>query len=261
LPNAGRQGHLFLKRGACLLMLLVLCAPLAARASDIAPLPAAAINQAAATPEVQNGRAALAAAKTAAIAAKTTDNPNIELAVAAFTKGAARGNPLAQTYLGYLYYTGQGVAQNDRMAAAWYRRAAERGFLDAQLRLGLMLKDGRDLKIPERNLVRDDAQALMWLRRAAGQGSLLAWNEIGLIYLKQSAAGTREQAVHAFGVTAAKDDPIGLAMLCYDEMFFGGKKVEEAVTCQRAKQHPITGPDEDPAIAYLAGDAIPAAMK
>jgi hypothetical protein len=240
--------------------MLVLCAPLAARASDIAPLPAAAIDQAAATPEVQKGRAALAAAKMAA-AAKTPDDPDIDLAVAAFTKGSARGNPLAQTYLGYLYYTGQGVAQNDRMAAAWYRRAAERGFLDAQLRLGLMLKSGRDLKIPERNLARDDTQALMWLRRAAEQGSLLAWNEIGFIYMQQSADGTHAQAMKAFAVTAAKDDPIGLAMLCYDEMFFGGKTADDSATCRRAKQHPVSGPDEDPAIAFLASDDIPIAVK
>jgi TPR repeat protein len=124
-----------------------------------------------------------------------------------------------------------------------------------------MLKSGRDLKIPERNLARDDTQALMWLRRAAEQGSLLAWNEIGFIYMQQSADGTHAQAMKAFAVTAAKDDQIGLAMLCYDEMFFGGKTADDSATCRRAKQHPVSGPDEDPAIAFLASDDIPIAVK
>ncbi len=229
-------------------LLLAVLMPAPARAGDIALSPAA-VASAAASPEMRQGLAALA------------DGHRFDDAVAAFTKGAARGNPLAQTWLGYLYYMGEGVTQNDRLAASWYRQAAERGFVDAQLRLGLMLKAGRDLKIAERNLARDDMQALMWLRRAADQGSLLALDEIGLIYLQQSAAGTREQAIQAFSVTAAKDDPMGLAMMCYDEMFFGRKDVNDAAWCQRAKQHPITGPDEDPAIAFLASDKIPMSPK
>src|SRR5260221_12228891 len=130
---------------------------------------------------------------------------------------------------------GEGLTQSDRMAASWYRQAAERGFVDASLRLRVMLKAVRDLKIAERNLARDDTQALMWLRRAADQGSLLALDEIGLMYLQQSAAGPREQAIQAFSVTAAKDDPMGLAMRWHDEMFFGRKDVNDAAWGKRPK--------------------------
>lgn len=259
-PGVLRPGQIV----AILLLSLCSLAPNTLRADDIAPLSSAEVMVAAAAPDVQQGRQALA------------DPAHLEMAVSHFTKAAARGNPVAQTYLGYLYFMGQGVSQNDRMAAAWYRKAAEHGFLDAQLRLGLMLKSGRDLKFPERNLARDDARALIWLQRAADQGNLLALNEIGLLHLQQDGAGGHDLAMKSFSITAAKDDPIGLAMMCYEDLFGAamtklgqsqGKassnanaaagNASAAQWCARAKQHPILGPDEDPAIAYLASNQIP----
>jgi hypothetical protein len=261
---------------SCLCLAAPLCpadeaVPAALTADDITALSTAEVTAAENAPEVQQGRQALSEAGAAA------DPAHLDVAVRHFTKAAARGNPVAQTYLGYLYFMGQGVSQNDRMAAAWYHKAAERGFLDAQLRLGLMLKAGRDLKFPERNLARDQAQSLAWLRRAAGQGNLLAFNEIGLYYLQQEGTNGHDLAMQAFRVTAAKDDPIGLAMMCYEDLFgtamtkLGQSQGKVANTtgtatasdassphwCERAKQHPIPGPDEDPAIAYLASDRIP----
>src|SRR5260370_24656319 len=51
---------------------------------------------------------------------------------------AELGNPRAQTYIGFMYANGRGVAQNYIEAARWYRRAGEQGIPTAQYMLGLM---------------------------------------------------------------------------------------------------------------------------
>ena len=41
---------------------------------------------------------------------------------------AEQGDATAQSSLGYMYATGEGVPQNDAEAVRWYRMAAEQGF-------------------------------------------------------------------------------------------------------------------------------------
>ena len=55
-----------------------------------------------------------------------------------FTDLAPRGNPTAQTYLGYMYANGIGVPQDFVVAAGWYRCASQQGVPRAQYQLGLM---------------------------------------------------------------------------------------------------------------------------
>ena len=45
---------------------------------------------------------------------------------------AAQGDPEVQTALGYKYWVGQDVPQDDAEAVRWYRRAAAQGYADAQ---------------------------------------------------------------------------------------------------------------------------------
>ena len=47
-----------------------------------------------------------------------------------------------QFNLGNMYYTGEGVPQNDIEAVRWYRMAAEQGYIDAQFNLGFMYNAG-----------------------------------------------------------------------------------------------------------------------
>lgn len=61
------------------------------------------------------------------------------------------------------YHTGQGVMQNFRTAAEWYRQAAEQGHPGAQNRLGQYYHSGR-------GVAQDQDQALIWLEKAADQG-------------------------------------------------------------------------------------------
>ncbi len=69
---------------------------------------------------------------------------------------AERGNPAAQSYLGFLFETGRGVPQNYTEAAMWYRRAAEQGDSLAQYSLGLLYDRGQGVP-------RDIIEASKWL--------------------------------------------------------------------------------------------------
>ena len=48
----------------------------------------------------------------------------------------------AQYFLARMYERGQGVAQDAKVAAQWYRKAAEQGVNDAQFRLAAMYESG-----------------------------------------------------------------------------------------------------------------------
>jgi uncharacterized protein len=69
---------------------------------------------------------------------------------------AERGDPAAQSYLGFMFETGRGVPQNYTEAAMWYRRAAEQGDSLAQYSLGLLYDKG--FGVP-----RDIVEASKWL--------------------------------------------------------------------------------------------------
>jgi TPR repeat protein len=76
---------------------------------------------------------------------------------------ARREVPAAETLLGTMAANGQGSPPNDAVAAAWFLRAARRGYGPAQLALANAFAEGRGVA---RNLPR--AQQLA--RAAAGQG-------------------------------------------------------------------------------------------
>jgi uncharacterized protein len=96
-------------------------------------------------------------------------------AFAACSRLAAQGDVVAQYNLGLMYLTGQGVPQDDRQAATWFRAAAEKGDAPAQYYLGLSYQSGRGMK-------RDAVEAAMWYRKAAEQGYVYAQSVLGFMY-------------------------------------------------------------------------------
>ena len=78
------------------------------------------------------------------------------LASRVFIPLAERGDPAAQTYLGFMFETGRGVPQNYTEAAMWYRRGAEQGDSLAQYSLGLLYDHGQGVP-------RDIVEASKWL--------------------------------------------------------------------------------------------------
>ena len=76
---------------------------------------------------------------------------------------AAAGDARAQTGLGYMYYSGRGVARDSARAAEFFDRAADQGEPTAQLFLALMYfkSDGVPQNMP---------LAMMWLELAIAGG-------------------------------------------------------------------------------------------
>ena len=92
-----------------------------------------------------------------------------------YRKAAEQGDAGAQTYLGWLYASGQGVPQDYAQAVAWFRKAADQGNAKAQFNLGLSYDDGHGVAM-------DHEQAAVWYRKAAEQGVAEAQDNLGLLY-------------------------------------------------------------------------------
>jgi TPR repeat protein len=97
--------------------------------------------------------------------------------VAWFRKAAAQGNSVAQDELGRAYRFGRSVPQDYAEAASWFRKAAEQGHAEAEFSLGLAYEKGRG--VPQ-----DYEQALTWYLKAAVQGKPEAQNNLANLYQK-----------------------------------------------------------------------------
>jgi TPR repeat protein len=85
-------------------------------------------------------------------------------------------NPAAQSYLGFLYLSGEEDTPRDTTEAArWFRLAAEQGQVEAQFNLALLLAGGDGVPA-------DPRQAAHWCRRAAEQGFPPAQDHLGQMY-------------------------------------------------------------------------------
>jgi len=75
---------------------------------------------------------------------------------------ADQGSAVAQSNLGVMYGSGEGVSQSFSEALKWFQKAADQGDAAAQYNLGLMYRDGKGVP---RNFV----LAYMWFELAASQ--------------------------------------------------------------------------------------------
>ncbi len=89
---------------------------------------------------------------------------------------ANAGDAASQVQVGDSYRNGEVVAKDYAQAAAWYRKAAEQGRTDAQIRLAALYRDGA------RGFPRDMQQAVAWYRKAAEQGDADAQATLGVLY-------------------------------------------------------------------------------
>ena len=113
---------------------------------------------------------------------------------------ADQGNAEAQVNLGVMYTNGKGVAQDDRQAVAWYRKAADQGNAEAQYNLGVAYENG--IGVPQ-----DYRQAVAWYRKAADQGLAMAQLSLGMMYLNgRGVAQNYRQAVSWFQKAADQGD-------------------------------------------------------
>ena len=117
-------------------------------------------------------------------------------------KAAAQGDAKAQTYLGYCYRDGRGVAKDKVQQAFWYHKAAEQGYAEAQANLGVCYRDGV-------GVAKDDVQAVSWYRKAAEQGYAEAQYMLGACYY--SGRGVAKDEVETFAYYSLAGITIGLA--------------------------------------------------
>ena len=108
-----------------------------------------------------------------------------------YRKAADQGHATAQTNLGWMYATGQGVTRDDVEAVKWFRKAAEQGYAIAQSNLGFMYYNGQ-------GMTRNYVEAYVWLARAAAQGHKIAQSGLDgirkLITSKQIAEAQKRAA-------------------------------------------------------------------
>ena len=93
-------------------------------------------------------------------AAGAYERKDMATAVRIWKVWASQGDPEAQTLLGAMYWSGEGVPRNHTEAARLYRLAADQGYARAQNDLGFMYGFGEG--IPPHN----DVEAYKWLTLA-----------------------------------------------------------------------------------------------
>lgn len=92
---------------------------------------------------------------------------------------AQAGIPLAQLKLARAYGAGNGVPENKKIAAEWYKKAAAEGNSDAQNELGVIYLTGDGLK-------EDKHEAMLWYEKSARQGNASAMFNLGAVYYNGS---------------------------------------------------------------------------
>ena len=124
-------------------------------------------------------------------------------AIQELTPLAEAGDALAQTFLGNMYETGQGVPQDYAEAVRWYRLTAEQGVAMGQYNLGFMYRQGQG--VPQ-----DYAEAIRWYRLAADQGDANAQNSLGIMYSKGQGVPQDNVMAHMwYNIGAANGNEFG----------------------------------------------------
>ena len=79
-------------------------------------------------------------------------------------KAAEKGFANAQYNLGWMYFNGLGIRQDYLKAVEWYQKAADQGFDKAQFNLARMYANGQGVK-------RDSIKFTEWLKKSADNGN------------------------------------------------------------------------------------------
>lgn len=96
-------------------------------------------------------------------AAAAYERKDMATAVRIWKVWAGKGVAEAQTLLGAMYWSGEGVPRDHREAARLYLAAAQQGYARAQNDIGFMLGFGEGIPPP------DDVEAYKWLKLAIGR--------------------------------------------------------------------------------------------
>ena len=160
-----------------------------------------------------------------------------------YRKAAAEGNAAAQTTLGLMYATGDGVEKDEAAAVEWFRKAAAQGHAEGLLNLGLAYADGKGVPKDEpkaadsfqsaaskgdaraqrllgsmyalgRGVPIDDTVAVGWFKKAAAQGDAEAQHLLGSAFANGDGVPKSDvKAVECYQKAAAQGDATGQRLL------------------------------------------------
>lgn len=132
---------------------------------------------------------------------------------------AKAGDPNAQYVLGWKYYFGSGVPQNDMLAAQWMRQSADRGSMKGQYFLGSLYMRGCGVPKNESEMAR-------WWQMAAERGYPRAQAALGWAYQAgRGVAKDEKTAAEWYRKAADQDEPEGEARL--GEMLLAGRGMKQ----------------------------------
>ncbi len=118
-----------------------------------------------------------------------------------FGKADEQGDAFAKYHLGILYYKGNGTGQDYAKAAEYFQEAANQGDVDAQYHLGMLYKTGQGVE-------KDDSAAIGWFAKAAKQGHVAAQYNLGVLYYKgMGVAKDDVRAAGCFEAAAKQGEP------------------------------------------------------
>lgn len=177
-------------------------------------------------------------------------------AVAIWRPLAEAGDGDAQFNLGQSYRLGRGVAINLAVSKTWFERAADKGHVDSQTTLGLLLFQNND-----------QAEGLKWLGKAAEQGEARAMLIYGTALVNGDTVTQDPVLGYAFvsrsaaqGLAPAKD-----TLRQLDEIMpLADRKKGLALAKAKAKAVPPTGSKvvkSKPVPVVTAAPATPAAAR
>lgn len=126
-------------------------------------------------------------------------------AIQLFRPLASQSNSQAQFRLGMMYYHGQGVPEDEKLAVYWLKKAATQGQVDAMFELGNAYLLGNQAA----KLVSDpDREAALWYFQAASAGHSEAQYHLGLLFLAgKGVIESHKDAVVWFRKAAAQGHP------------------------------------------------------
>lgn len=93
-----------------------------------------------------------------------------------YRRAAEKGNVDGQHQLALMLWNGEGVEKNEIEAVQWFRRAAEQGKATSQYWLATAYEFG------DGGVTADPAEAAKWYRRAADQGHASSQSNLGQLY-------------------------------------------------------------------------------
>ncbi len=133
---------------------------------------------------------------------------------------AGQNDPEALFALGWMYEHGKGVEKNDKEAARWYIKSANRGYPDAQSYLSFMYFNGKGVK-------QDYTEALKWDLLAANQGYADSQFSLGTWYLRGDFGVVRnyKEATRLWSLAAYQGH--GYAQEYLGRAYLNGEGVEE----------------------------------